>query len=851
MQFLLRLCALLLLAHPAWASEPDLVLEVKLGGHLLSDSICAYQHGDDVLLPLGELSRLLTIAVRADPAAGQASGYILDESRGFRLDLAEGVVVRADERSAVDAALVRRRPDDIYVASRLLAQWLPVSFAFDMASLSLTITARQPLPVQARLERRDKQLPPAPTHSPPHPGYPVLATPYRLAGMPFADQTLGVDLRRGGASGDSAASYTAYLTGDLLGAEAALYLHTGRHASGPAARLTLGRHDHAAGLLGPLKARTVQVGSVAAPGVPGIAHSSGAGNGVHVSNRPLGQPMRSDRHSFQGDLPPGWDVELYFNGALTGIAHARADGRYSFDEQPLIYGLNEFRLVFHGPLGQLRVERHHFLIEQSMLAPGELLYSVTAQRGDEGGHRSAAQFEWGLQRRLSASAGLVNMPLGGRQRSFAELGLRAYLDRVVLDAMLARASDGGRLAQLGMRTRAGPLSLNASRAFVAGFTSDFYAPSPDPVKVRDELRADAVLASMPLSLQLRRDRLESGAHTLEAAARVSAYRFGTAVSHTLRWQSLAGRKLADGVLQASRRVAGVGISGQLQYAIEPDASLSAVVLAADKHLDGGYLASVGLTRTFRDPHYRFHAGLNKSLGSFGLGVTAFYSSRGDYGVGLQLFLALGQEPRRARWMADAAPMAAAGAASLRVFLDKNRNGVLDGGDTPVAGAGFAVNGGLHLARTDADGIAFLGRLAPNQPADIALDPGSLEDPQWLARQGGVRIVPRPGKVSEVEFAVVVTGEIDGTAYIGTAGSRKPAGDLEVELVEESGAVAARTVSTSDGYYVLAGVMPGRYALRISPQQLERLRLRAGEAHALVMNDEGDFINGKDFVVTPL
>lgn len=859
---LLGLCALLLLT-PARASGPELLLEVRLGEHVLSDGIGAYQHGGDVLLPLGEMARILTIAIRADPAAGHASGYVLDEARGFRLDLAEGVVVRGDGRSAFDPALVQRRADDIYIASALLAQWLPVDFALDMASLSLHVKARETLPVQARLARQAAPLSGAPggraPAAPSERGYPRLATPYALAGIPFADQTLGIDVRRGGAQPAAATSYTAYLTGDLLGAQAALYLNTGRGMPGPAARLTLARHDPDARLLGPLKARTVQIGSVATPGVPNIALASGAGNGIHVSNRPLGQPLRSDRHSLQGDLPPGWDVELYFNGALTGIAQARADGRYSFDDQPLIYGMNEFRLVFHGPLGQLRIERHYFLVEQSMLAPGELLYTVSAQRDEAGRQRSAALFEWGLHRRLSASAGLVRMPLGDGERSYAELGAQGYFDRVIVHAALARAAEGGHLAQLGMRTRLGPLALQASRSALRSFVSDFYQPSPDPVALRDELRADAVLASMPLSLQLRRDRLASGQHNIEASARVSAYRYGTALSHSLRWQSLAGSKLAEGMLQASRRVAGVGLSGQLHYAIEPDTALSALALAADKHLDGGYLASVGVTRTFLDPHYRFHAGLNKSLGSFGFGLNVFYSSRGEYGAGLHVFLGLGRDPRRPRWISDAAPIAPAGAASLRVFLDKNRNGRMDAGEPPVAGAGFAVNGALHMARTDADGIAFLGRMAPDQHADIGLDPGTLEDPRWMASRPGVRLVPRPGKVGMVDFAVVVAGEIDGTAYIATGSgtgsgnksAKKPAGDLEIELLGPDGAVAGRTTSTSDGYYVMAGVLPGAYRLRVSPGQLERLKLRAAQAHEVVMSEEGDVVSGKDFVVEPL
>ncbi len=845
----LTFVVILIFALPVRADEPpDLLLEVRLERHLLSDGIGAYQRDGEVLLPLGEMARMLTIAIRANPAENHASGYILDERRGFRLDLLERVVVRDGERQPFNPAQVLTRADDIYVASSLLGRWLPADFDIDLPSLTLKVRPREKLPLQARLERQGKGVTGARAAAG-DPGYPRVATPYRIARMPFADQTIGVDLRRGDGTGTRTVNYTAYLTGDLLGTEAALYINRGQDVRGPTARLTLGRHDPDANLLGPLKARTVQVGGVAGAGVPHIAPGSTIGNGFLVSNRALGLPARFDRHNLQGDLPPGWDVELFFNGALIGFQQSRADGRYNFDDQPLIYGANQFRLVFHGPLGQVRVERHTFLLEQSMLAPGQFDYSISAQLDDEGRERSAALFDWGVGKRLTASAALLRMPLQGSTRNYASVGLQGYLESMIVTAAVVRAADGGHLAQLGVKTRVGDLALSASRALTRDFVSDFYPHTADQVRTRDEVRADGMLGPMPVALQMRRDQLASGQHNLEANARVSAYRSGTAISHALRWQSARGVKHADGQLQVSRRVAGIGVSGQLQYTIEPEPALATLMLSADKHLADGYLIGAAVTRTFANPHYRFSASLNKSMGRFGMGLSAWYSKRGEYGAGVQLFMALGRDPRSARWMREAAPMAAAGNASLRAFLDKNRNGVMDGADTPIADAGFLVNGANQFARTDSDGVAWLGRLPPNQHADIALDPTTLEDPQWQPALKGMRIVPRAGGVAELEFAVALTSEIDGVAYLLEKGAKRPAADLDIELVDVKDAVVARANSGADGYYILAGVAPGKYQLRIAPAQLARLGLRAPPRHFVEIDEDANFVNGQDFVVT--
>ena len=197
---------------------------------------------------------------------------------------------------------------------------------------------------------------------------------------------------------------------------------------------------------------------------------------------------------------------------------------------------------------------------------------------------------------------------------------------------------------------------------------------------------------------------------------------------------------------------------------------------------------------------------------------------------------------------DAQPMANMGAASIRVFLDKDLNGIMDGADEAIPGAGFTVNGSYAAVRTDASGIAYLPRLLTYQHTDIGIDPDTLEDPQWLARTPGVRIVPRPGKVSQVEFAVNLTGEVDGTTYLYADGRRRAVGDLKLELVDASRKVVASMSSAADGYYVISGIFPGEYFLRVSPEQLKRLGLTDTGMHIITIGRDGTVLNARDLDV---
>jgi hypothetical protein len=843
-------------SKPAQKNEANLILlEVRLDGQMLSDGVTAYEIGRHVYLPLGEMARLLTLAVRVTEE-GRASGYVLHEDRNFSLDVAEGAVHAGGKREELDRSQVRVEAEDIYVASPLLARWLPVDFDIDMPSLTVKVSPREPLPLQERLARRQRRNLPGNQNGYDDPGYPRLDAPYRVADVPFVDQTLGVTTRSAGGRRRTDTSYAAYLTADLLGMEAALYANRNSLAPSSGLRLTLGRNDPDANLLGPLHARTALFGSVAVPGMPNISASSATGNGIMVGNRPLSQPTSFDRHTLQGDLPPGWDVELYYNEALVGFQPARPDGKYSFPDQPLAYGPNEFRLVFHGPLGQLRVERQSFLLEESAVPRGQVFYDVAAHRDQYGHPRAMAQFEWGLSEHLNATGGWQRVPVpNGEPQRYANLGLRSYWNAFILSGDAVRAADGGRLAQLALKTRIGNLALSASRARFDRFTSEFFGPSPDPVRTRDELRAEGAIVPgsgmfFPLSFEAHRDTLASQRENLLIQGRISAYGGGTAISNALRWQSLDGDKVADGLLQVSRRVAGIGLSGQLQYLLAPVRKVGSVAISADRYLADGYLVNLGMARQFDTRETRVTGALNKSLGRYGLGVNGYYSSRHEYGAGVQFFMAMGLEPRSARVLTDAQPLANNGSASVRVFLDKNLNGKMDGDDEPIKGGGFTVNGGNHLARTDADGIAYLPRLPSHQYVDLALDPNTLEDPQWQPQVKGMRIVPRPGKVNEIDFAVSMTGEIDGTTYLLTKGKSRPIGDLRLELVGAGSNVVASISSAADGYYVITGVPPGDYRLQVSSEQLKRLGLADADMHMITIGPDGTVLNGQDFYVQP-
>ena len=857
-------------AKPAPASPESqanlLILDVQLDGSVLSDGLSAYQDGPQILLPLGELARLLTLAITVQPEGGNASGYVLQKERTFGLNVAQSLVSLAGHEVQFEAKRVRVIDDDIYVNSELLSHWLPIDFDLNMSALQLQVKPREKLPLQERLERERaaSRLGNAKSRQLADPGYPHVIAPYQWIDRPFIDQTFGANVQASPGTRQFSATSTTYLTADMLGMEGAAYISSSRDQSTPDWRMTLGRNDPDAGLLGPLRARSLVMGNISMPSIANVMSTSGSGRGIAISNRPLEQPTSFDRQSLHGDLPPGWDVTLYYNDALVGFQASRADGQYAFDDLPLSFGRNEFLLNFNGPLGQMRSESKSFLLDQSIVKPGEFLYSLAEHHADIGGVRSAAQFDWGLTKTLAGSAGLILLPRptadqsGVEERRYAQLGLRGFWNWAIVTSALTFAQSGGMLAELGLKTRLGNYALDFLHTQLkGGFDSDVFSASGDPVRIRDKLRVQGTLTPaglprLPVALEAQREVLTSGVSNATVSGRLSAMLAGTSMTNSLNWQRTGSTGTSTSTLQLSRRVADMGLNGQLDYSLRPQAHLDALTLTADRNLASGYRVNAGLLRTFSTGTSLISGGISKNFGRFALALSTSYSSQHELALGLQLFVAFGHNPRTSQWFSSALPMAGMGAVSARAFVDRNLNGVRDPDEEFVPNAGFILNSGsYHPARSAEDGTAFLDRLTPGSYVDIALDPATLEDPLWKPRTAGVRVLPRPGMVQVVEFPVVSTSEVDGTVYLTGKSGRRGIGDAVVELVDSQGAVVMSTPSSSDGFYLLRQVMPGRYTLRISPAQTAKLALESTRNRPIEVMPDGDFINGQDLELTPI
>ena len=845
-----------------------LLLEARLDGYSLSDSLSGYQGDGKIWLPLGELTRLLSLAIQVQPQSGSASGFLVSEDRSFALNVPAQKIVVAGQELPFDASSVKVSADDIYVTVDQLTRWLPLNLDVQLGVLQLVIVPRERLPLQARLERERMAMRlGGPGLRAEGDAYPFSGDPPSMLGSPLIDLTLGGDARFGSGSKQSRSAATALITADFLGMEGSLYLNAASGSGSLDYRAILTRNDPDAGLLGPLRARSFSLGNISVPSVPNILMSSQPGTGFTVSNRKLELPTSFDRQSLRGNLQPGWDVTLYYNDALLGYQQSRGDGLYAFDDLPLSFGRNDFVLVFNGPLGQMRTERQSFTLDQSIVRQGELLYSLTQHRSETGDQRLVARSDLGLTKNLVGSLTWVQMPRvdysTGRTvtRDYQSLGLRGYFNEYIVTTELSRA-DQGTLVDLGLKTRIGKYIVDYLHTRVGtGFDSEVFGGAGDAIRDRDALRVLGALefgrTRLPVQLEVRQDRYNSGASQTSLSGRLSfnlAGTFFTNALNTNRQISASGvtSTTTQGTFQVGGRFMQSGLSGQISYDVQPQSRLSSLALNADRMINEGFRINAGVLHDVVNSRSLVSAALSRNFGPFAISLSGSISSRGEHAIALQVFIALGRNPENGKWFSDGIPMAASGALLARTFLDRNYNGIKDPSEPWIANAGFMINrGGRYPELSSEEGIAMIRRLAPGRYAEIGVDPGTLEDPQWKPATEGVRVLPRAGHVQRIDFPVVSTSDIDGTVYLIRSSGRVPAGNVEIELVNEAGQVVRTTRSAGDGFYLFTQVMPGKYLLRASPAPLERLGLGAERTHHIALDSEGDLLGGMDIELVTL
>jgi len=824
-----------------------------MGDLVLSDAMGVLERDDELFLPVEEFASLLNLAVK-NRGKGEAGGYLMDEARTIEIDGLAGRVTLEGKVTAFDRRLVIVQPDGLYVAKSLLDHWFPVNISYEQAQQIIRLEAREKLPLQQLLERRARFQNVKPAALDLDPSYREVTTPHRLLAPPVIDFTSAVDFSGSGlATIQQRQSFIA--AGDLAGLSTTLNVAS-VNSELERTDFTAGRVDSRGTLLGPLHATRFAVGAVQTPAFAGISQDSSPLYGVLVSNRPTNLPTQFTTHDIQGPLPPGWDAELYYNGVPTGYQAGPKDGLYRFNNLPLRIGLNDFRLVLHGPNGETRVEQQSFLLDGLMVQPGQVQYTFGANHDLLGSGRTAnalATADFGFSKELSGFLGSLTVAddRTGQLTHYADAGLKGSAGASFLTLDHVRSSAGGSATLFTAKGYASGLYASLSETFLDRFASQLFPNTFNPVVSETSLKLEGSLpldVRLPFGVESNLELRQSGPVIPSFVGRLSGEIGGVSVSQQVVAHLDPQALSTVGITQLGTTLRGVSLRGQVNYVLAPGVSPSTIQLAASKDLGARYQLSGQVSHDPAAGVYDFSAGLARRLGGVGVLISAGMSSTGTYSVSTQLSVSAGRDPRGGAIYCDPFPLAPYGGVTLLAYLDENANGAYDPGEQLLEGVRFVVNGGVSLGATGKDGVLVIKQLPVGTPLNISVFAESVSEPFLVPVARGFRVEPRPGVTTVIDFGFVPSGEVDGIVEFKSGKEVVPVAEVGVALMDSRGRLLETAKSDRSGYFLFKKVKGGVYIVGLGAGEAERLLVYQEKPVVFVMPADGDMLSGNDLTL---
>ncbi len=426
-----------------WAAEPDdqFLLDVRIRQHRLGEGVRAYATPEGTCIVFGDFLTTLDVPMKIDLTAKKASGWAFKEENRIAIDMAARVASYRGNSEPIAPGTVLETPEGWCVESGALTRWFGIGVKPMTSGSVLILSSEAKLPVEMAVEREQRAARIKPARFDLS-QLPQVRLPYRLWRAPALDFVVsgGVTYRAGdGVKVDRRTSV--YAAGELARLSYDAQMSTNGKGVPNTLRLRAYRSDPDGGLLGPLKATHFGFGDVA--GLDSrLTGTAASGRGGLVTNRPLFAQTAFDRTRFEGDLPSGWDAEIYRNGELLAFAKPTAGQRYVFEDVQLLYGENRISIVLYGPQGQVRTREETINVGQDNVPAGKTWYWAGAnqparelfslERPPDDAGRPAAQaavsVEHGLDERTSVGALARMMLIDDERLSFVEGTLRRSIE---------------------------------------------------------------------------------------------------------------------------------------------------------------------------------------------------------------------------------------------------------------------------------------------------------------------------------------------------------------------------------------------------------------------------------------
>lgn len=852
-------------ASAQYLSENDLLLySVQLDNVTLSETLTAYGSPTDPLLPVGELSRLLDLDVSVFAADRRVIGTLGQERRSLTIDLASGVT-KVGPRNIVlgkdDVGLTRT---DIYIRASVLQQILPVRFDVNAEGLLITIRAQEKLPIEAKMERlataRDLNANVQETTEKPL----RLENPYKLFTPPSFDVAVqaGRDTRT---ASPYSARYDVRFAGDLLYSNVQGYIGSDQSGRIDSTRILFERRSAEGNL--PLGATRISAGDVFTPSLS-IGPRSIDGRGISFSTAPLEQTSVFKTIDIRGELPIGYDAELYVNDVLRNSQSTPIQGQYEFLNVPLVAGINVIRVVVYGVRGDRsetvrivnvgggQLRKNQTEMEFGAVDAGHALIEPNPQAAvaEATGPRIIGSIAHGVSDDLTIVGGVALYSiLGGARRKMATAGIRTSLAGFAIQADGAADTGGGAAVAFGVAGQPFGISTVFNHSEYRGDFVDETAAASDsnrPLRSHTALTLDFSLprifgASVPLSLNALHNVFADGGKDWTGALRASTTVAGTFFSAGLDYQldsspNTPSQKQLNGNFAASRFL---NFKWQLRasadFQLLPSRQLRTLSVTADRSVSDRLTMHLGLGKSFVSGSDTFaQAGVVLRLPIGDISLDGNYSVLNhDWGISARFAFGSLFDPTRGRYVVTPPGPASGGNAVFEAFLDHDGDGRFGPGDTPLPGV--VVDGGTRKVSTDNSGRAVVTGLGTSPTGWLQADTKNVEQLYVNAPPSRVEFSPRPGEVLEVPYPLAPVGEVFAHLVTELPGGHMVGVSAVQVRLARPGHDPLVAITEYDGTVDFSNVPLGTYRIELDPSQAKRLGMRLATSPTVKVQADRD------------
>lgn len=837
-----------------YPDDEPLLLHPVIGRNGISgrQDIYTVKNNHRAMISLADFFLATELPIKVNVSNGTATGWFIRQTNTFNLDMNAKQVSIAGKIQSIDLRNVHKTDNDILVSAETLESWLGLGLDYDLSGLNLLITTPDPFPIELAYVRSQRS--PRNTDSAAGAKLPPLEPEYGYVSIPYMDTELGMNVFQSpGSRRTHNENWSTILSGDYGGFNTSAYLSgTSIKPFLDSARITMGKEDPRANLLGPLHATSYQFGDVNSVSNSIIGNSQQE-RGFTVTNRSVNRETTKTYTEIRGDSHPDWDIELYRNEAYLDIRHVGPDGKYDFGKVDLNVGLNDFKLVFYSPQGERTEEHQTVNVDSSVtLGGGDGRYAVSVTQNGKnvysrqpqtgtgvGAPHFAGTYEYGIAGLGTLTSGISSDNDNGTRRTFFETGLATALYDTVYNATLAydtsNASYGSILtARRNFGLQSGRLEYNhnsegfnpGSANAGAGFKDSYSASLGGPL-----LRELFFLNNLTYNTGTSFAKDYNGNSTWQSGAsfttRIQSIVFNAGVQYTT---SSSPSNPDDGTVGSTNdsfssnyglrgRMFGGGWRLGATYEILPKKQLTRADAEYTRSLADNIDSTTSLSYDPLSETKTISVGLNWITPKAVISPRIEYDNRHNVAASVSAHFGLAVDPHLSDVYMTNSYVTSSGGVVAKIFQDNNGNGMFDDGDKPLEDATIVAIQGQQSANSDKNGVAFIPALSKNILTDITVNAGGSEAAYGVSLFKGRAILPHPGAVTELAFPIVNSGELDGQANAtDEKGGNTPARGLGLSLITPDGRLHKTANVESDGYWSMSSIEPGIYYLTASTDE---------------------------------